>query len=283
MKVAFKNFWETFSPKWFIDHHFRTIAKEYDITHDQNDPDVEICCSFGKDEPNRNVMNVFWSMESYWTPESLPVHQHDYVFYFFPEKYFDPSKYCRINMTPPSMVGPRKDYSKIEKTKFCHFLYRHEVPFRNDFFSRLNAVKHVDSPGLCMNNMPPIGGYSDPLKSRKASSWISDKMKFIKPYKFAIAFENHEVPGYTTEKIIQPLNVGSIPIYWGNPDIVEDFDPNSFVSYYDFESEEALIERVMEIDADDDLFTEIQQRPCAHSHRENVVLERWKKIFDEAQ
>ena len=37
-----------------------------------------------------------------------------------------------------------------------------------------------------------------------------------------IAFENSSFPGYTTEKIFEPMLEGSIPIYWGNPRVDED-------------------------------------------------------------
>ena len=71
-----------------------------------------------------------------------------------------------------------------------------------DFFVKLSKYKQVDSGGRTLNN---IGGP------------VEDKMEFIKDYRFVISFENAEYPGYTTEKIIQPMFVDSIPIYWGNP------------------------------------------------------------------
>ena len=48
---------------------------------------------------------------------------------------------------------------------------------------------------------------------------VSNKMDFIKDYKFVISFENSSNPGYTTEKLIEPMLVNSIPIYWGNTEV----------------------------------------------------------------
>ena len=44
-------------------------------------------------------------------------------------------------------------------------------------------------------------------------------LRMKKPYKFSIAFENAWYPGYTSEKIVTSMLAGTIPIYWGNPDI----------------------------------------------------------------
>ena len=38
-------------------------------------------------------------------------------------------------------------------------------------------------------------------------------------YKFYLAFENSQSPGYVTEKLWQALKMGSVPIYWGAQDI----------------------------------------------------------------
>ena len=64
-------------------------------------------------------------------------------------------------------------------------------------------------------------------------------------YKFYIAFENSEQPGYMTEKLWQGLKVGSVPIYWGAPDVLEFLpDPAAIVNARDFDSMEALAEYV---------------------------------------
>jgi hypothetical protein len=86
-----------------------------------------------------------------------------------------------------------------KKTKFCNFLYsnRHGKK-RNAFFHKLSEYKPVDSGGKHLNNL----GYQ-----------IKNKLDFMQQYKFTIAFENYSYPGYTTEKIYDPMLVNSIPIY----------------------------------------------------------------------
>ena len=67
----------------------------------------------------------------------------------------------------------------------------------------------VDSYGKCNNNR----------ESRGAS-----KVDIISQYKFYLAFENSNEEDYVTEKYLQALVAGTVPIYIGAPNI-EDFEP----------------------------------------------------------
>jgi hypothetical protein len=112
-----------------------------------------------------------------------------------------------------------------------------------------------------------------------------EKVEFIKDYKFTIAFENTEYPGYTTEKLVQPMLAYSLPIYCGNPLVDRDFNTKSFLNYSDFPSEENLIERIIEIDQNDALYKDYLQQPYYHNNRVNEfvdpenILQQFENIF----
>src|SRR5260370_9612863 len=114
------------------------------------------------------------------------------------------------------------------KTRFCNFVYSNRVPFREKFFAELSKYKRVDAPGISMNNMAGI----DSGNGNSGDRW-QRKRAFISQYKFTIAFENSSYPGYHTEKLLDPMMVGSLPIYWGNPSIDRHFNPNSFVNAHE--------------------------------------------------
>ena len=96
----------------------------------------------------------------------------------------------------------------------------------------------------------------DAISARYSTDWSDEKRRFIKNYKFTIAFENHMIDGYTTEKLWDPLSVGSIPIYWGNPLIGREIHSEAFINCNDFDNDfDAVIKRVKEIDNDDEYFT----------------------------
>jgi len=44
--------------------------------------------------------------------------------------------------------------------------------------------------------------------------------------------------------------VNSIPIYWGSPLINLDFNTKSFVNHHDFENDDEVFDRIIELDAD---------------------------------
>jgi hypothetical protein len=65
----------------------------------------------------------------------------------------------------------------------------------------------------------------------------SSKMELYSKYKFVIAFENSISLDYVTEKFFDPLLSGSVPVYFGAPNI-EDYAPgkNSYVDVRQFDS-----------------------------------------------
>lgn len=136
----------------------------------------------------------------------------------------------------PDFTKVDRDFSLVQKRvdRFCNFIYSNDrAKERIEFFHKLSSHKHVDSGGRLLNN---IGGP------------VQDKRAYLARCKFTIAFENESHPGYATEKIIEPLLMGSIPIYWGDPQIEDDFNPDCLINVHRFRSFEDVIQRVLEID-----------------------------------
>ena len=129
-----------------------------------------------------------------------------------------------------------------------------------------------------MNNMQPIGNYKKPGNSRKSENWLKEKQKFLKDYKFTIAFENTSFSGYTTEKLVHPMLANSIPIYWGNPDVKRDFNKKSFINVQDFKDFNAVIKRIKEIDKDDGLYEKILNEPWLKNNTPNKWIDE-KRIL----
>ena len=114
----------------------------------------------------------------------------------------------------------------------------HASPMRETFFHELSKYKPVSSGGRFMNNIGKPNG-------------VEDKETFCKGFKFNIAFENSSSPGYTTEKILQPLSWGVMPIYWGNPYIEQEFSSDCFIHVKDEKDIKASIEKIVALDNDD--------------------------------
>lgn len=43
------------------------------------------------------------------------------------------------------------------------------------------------------------------------------------------------------------MRAGCIPIYWGNPDVVADFNPKSFINVRAFKSDDEAIKHILEV------------------------------------
>ena len=148
------------------------------------------------------------------------------------------------------------DFNSYHKRKFCNFVYSNSNADkkREEFFRLLGAYKTVDLGGRYLNNI---------------GKCVENKLSFQQQYKFSIAFENASAPGYTTEKLMQAFAAGTIPIYWGNPLIAEEFNTKAFINCHDYNSFEDVIEIVKKVDNDDSLYYSYLKEPaCTHTQFE---------------
>lgn len=133
-----------------------------------------------------------------------------------------------------------------KKKYFCNFMYGHRSAYgeREQMLDILQKYRRVESAGSFMNNMP----------DHRVIPYSKEKYEFQQQCKFTIAFESISHPGFITEKIIDPICSYSIPIYYGNPLCRAEFNSNAIINCHDFSNFEAVVERVREIDNNDDLY-----------------------------
>ncbi len=166
-------------------------------------------------------------------------------------------------------VNQPKSFNNLnDKKKFCCMVVSNpKCQARNEFFHKLSKYKKVDSGGRFLNNI----GFP-----------VENKIEFIKDYKFVIAFENSSFPGYTTEKLIEPLMVNSIPIYWGNPVVGKDFNTGSFINIKDSSQFDDAINKILALDNDDDKYLAMRNEPCFVDQKIPVEFsnESIQKFFD---
>lgn len=70
---------------------------------------------------------------------------------------------------------------------------------------------------------------------------IDNKIEALKNYKFSISIENELIAGFFTEKIIDCLLTGTVPIYWGCPGIEEIFDMNGIIKFESIEELKTIL------------------------------------------
>lgn len=125
-------------------------------------------------------------------------------------------------------------------------IYKDRIEVIN-FFSR---YKTFELYGLGWEK--PIKGYPTSYyeaakKAYKGSVGYQHKLKLMNEFKFNICFENCEFPGYVTEKIFDSFLSGSIPVYYGAPDIKDFVPANTFIDFRRFKSLHELDEYLKSI------------------------------------
>jgi alpha(1,3/1,4) fucosyltransferase len=157
-------------------------------------------------------------------------------------------------------------WQPVAKEYFCNFIYSNGNSRRRvEFFHRLSQYKRVESLGAVERNNNALAGTGYDTAGYRA------KQAFQARCKFSIAFENTYFPGYTTEKLSDPLLAGSLPIYSGNPRVAEIFNPKAFINVDAFASDEDAIDHIRAVDNDDALYQSYLNEP---PFRGNSVPER---------
>ncbi len=241
IKVNFVDFWAGHVPT--EDVIYKLLSQRYDIELSDK-PDYLFCQRFGKQSLYYDGCIKIERIGENLVPD---FNLFDYAigcdFMEFGDRYLRVPMYA-FNPLFKTLYGyAQPSPEKLLNREFCSFVVSNANgnSLRLDFFKRLSKYKKVASGGRLMNNIGMPNG-------------VPDKMAFISKYKFNIAFENSASPGYTTEKMIEPLSAFSVPIYWGNPLIEREFSKECFICVKDRNDVERAVEEIVSLDKDDDAY-----------------------------
>ena len=60
---------------------------------------------------------------------------------------------------------------------------------------------------------------------------LDNKIEGLKDFRYSIVIENYKTDYYFTEKLVDCFMTGTVPIYWGCPDISRFFDGNGIITF----------------------------------------------------
>jgi hypothetical protein len=271
IRIAFTDFWHSNARDAVRRENpiYRLLSTAFDLELSDK-PDFLIYSCFGNTYLKHDCTRIFYTGENlrpdfqecdYAFSFDFPTDERNYrlpLYRFY--AYFD-------------RLMQRQVHPEPAQRKFCNFVYSNaSAGERLRFLDLLNGYREVDCGGKLRNN---IGGR------------VGDKLEFLGNYKFTIAFENSSFPGYTTEKILDPLVAGSVPIYWGNPEVARDFNPACMINCHDFEDFESVVRHVAELDQDDATYQRLLEAPVFEDDRipdylsEESILSRFRTIFEQ--
>ena len=252
IKINFCGFWKSFNKEKNL--FTIMLSKHFNVEISDN-PDFVVCSNRGKpfEYMKYDCPRIMFMGENL-SPDFTAF---DYVIGFdyldFGDRYFRlPFSFYFDDAKPwvPERLMEEKAGEILQQKKyFCNFIYGHQSShgMRERLFKELSAYRNVISPGSFMNNQNTNG-----------CTW-KEKREFLVQSKFTIAGDSIEYPGFFTEKIIQPFEHHSIPVYFGNPRIGEDINENAFVWCKSTRDEDinAAIEKVKYLDTHDDAYIEM--------------------------
>jgi hypothetical protein len=151
-------------------------------------------------------------------------------------------------------------YNNYSNRKFAVFAYSNcnenfpGVKRRKEFYEKLKNKfgSYLHNIGKCYNQKTEFYDNSNHLKNKDTFT----------EFKFVIAFENKEIEGYVSEKLINPIFSGCIPVYCGAPDVAKYINPKRIINVNDFSSDEDVFNRMLEINNDPNLFKKIVSEPA---------------------
>jgi hypothetical protein len=288
IRINFKYVWNTLTLENFIKRH-PYLRDYYDFELSEN-PDFLFFSCF--DWPGGwkcfpdikgDFVRVFYTGENV-TPD---MSRCDYSFSFaydnHPNSFRMPNFLPRLSENGISLDSLIKNENYAERTaagkkKFCLFLYSNSASFRNNFFQRLcREYKMVDSGGKCFNNI----GERFPHKRD-----VPGTIELMNDYKFVIAFEHTSTIGYTTEKLVNAMLAGAVPLYWGNPEVGRDFNNRSFINLHDYNDMGRFIARIKEVDKNDEIYRRMLAESWFHNNAipeqftTEHLLNQFHKVFN---
>jgi hypothetical protein len=266
IKINFVDFWPGFNN---TDNYFFNLLKQEFEVEISNKPDFLFYSVFGHSNMYfSNCTKIFFTGENRVPPQNC-----DWSFSFentegknfrLPIFLLYDGYYDLLNKIVDESLLNRKFCNQVVSNGACLI--------RNQIFTTLSQYKHIDSGGRFWNN---IGGP------------IDDKLKFISGYKFSLAYENESWDyadrncSIVSEKVMEPMRSNSIPIYWGNPKIGLEFNSDSFINRYDFNSDKEMIDYIVELDNNDILYMEKISKPWLPDNKipDAISLETIKKFL----
>ncbi|KYR00806.1 glycosyltransferase [Tieghemostelium lacteum] len=121
---------------------------------------------------------------------------------------------------------------------------------RDQIVTELMKYIDIDSIGKCVHNKNITVNRAGMTTQQNGDV----KLQILKTYKFALAIENSECDDYVTEKLWEPLSVGTIPIYLGAKNVKRFLPhPDAIIHIRDFDSAQSLSDYIKLVDTNETL------------------------------
>lgn len=280
MNIYFNNFCPGFDEdviltNIFVSFFSRVFCREISIS--KNFDNCEIMCeSVFRSKPTRKTKyNFLYSGENILVPN---IDQFDVVFSHI-------STFGKFVEFPLFMLyneqmskNHRQIQSKnleLKKNKVLCVIRNGSGTFRNKFLNVLDQYIQVDYAGNYRKNIE-----SSAVSNTNHAD--QEYIEFMSEYKFVIAMENsYSEHGYITEKIINPLMAGVIPIYWGSKKIHDYFNPDRILTIENEDDFIPIVKKIKELMEDNQKYYKVVEQPTYQLNIRTLdtIVEETKKVI----
>jgi len=278
LKIHFVDFWPGFSSA--NNYFFHLLSEEFEVVLDEEDPDLLFfSVDYGRENKREKYKEhrckkIFYTGEgvspNFENEESVEVSNHeahycigkcDFAFTFDFSKdvrnyrlplwamhidWFNKKGYTNPKYLIPLNEIDDNSFIRNPRTKFCVSIFSNPVANRVEAFNKLSEYSSVDGFGK------PFGNWTD---------GEDIKYNILKDYKFSLCFESLLRHGYYTEKLFHAKTAGTVPVYSSDALVAHDFNPASFINLNSFNNIDELVDHVIKVDQDDDLYYSYKQEP----------------------
>lgn len=267
IKIKFVDWWDTFNPEMNL--MYKILKKNYDVQISDN-PDYLFCSVYSKEFMKYDCVKIIYSAENFAPDFNL----FDYAIGFekldYPGRYLYFPNYLMNLKYENDLEKAKKKHleTEIQKNDFCSMVVSSgsKEQTRIRFFEELCKYKKVNSGGKYLNNIGSDQG-----------DGIKNKLEFQSRHKFALAFENSSHPGYCTEKLVEAFSAGTVPIYWGDPEVCQIFNEKAMIVLDKESNFEETIDKIKVIDNDDILYYNMLKEPALIDRH---IWENWTEYLE---
>lgn len=137
----------------------------------------------------------------------------------------------RMRGSPRELQAPRASAPAGGLRGAVAYLAARCVPHREAHFRALRDELGGEAValGVCNGSSLENATATAQTPGRMAEDFMDASVDLLRGFEFVLAFENANVSGYVTEKIVSAYLAGAIPIYWGTPYVMSIFRRESFI------------------------------------------------------
>lgn len=264
----------------FFKHILQRVLNVYiSVTSNIDDADILLESHFGASVFSTKAWkySIFFSGEG---QSSLPNNADQYTFVLGSQisrnNFVSCPLYLVYESTKPFTYPSPGSLTTVPSKDLCSVISSGQLKDR----TRYNLLDALEEKGLHIDR---AGGYKNNVGFIVPGAYYEQPIiDFYKQYKFVLAFENTALPFYITEKIINPLRAGVIPIYYGSPRINEYINSERILQITPDTIDECVA-RIVEISSNPDLYLQIVNKPMFVKSKEQIIdciVKEMKIILD---